>query len=109
MNTLNFVIVLFQLSPKQMSPKSVAPPPPPPPPPIDQSPTKNSTYKPIANGDVGNGSVKLITPQKLTQQKKILPTIDDTRNDLLKAIRDGKIKSNIVYEKCKLQQDYFEK
>lgn len=87
-----------------MSPKSVAPPPPPPPPPIDQSPTKNTTYKPMANGDVSNGSVKLITPQKLTQQKKILPTIDDTRNDLLKAIRDGKLESNIFYKNSQQQQ-----
>lgn len=38
------------------------------------------------NGSAGG---KLIQPQKLTQQKKILPTIDNTRNDLLKAIRDG--------------------
>lgn len=79
------------MSPKQSPPKSVAPPPPPPPPPlIDQSP---DAYRPtIPNGDLNNGSAggKLITPQKLTQAKKILPTIDDTRNDLLKAIRDGK-------------------
>lgn len=73
-----------QLSPKQ---QSVAPPPPPPPPPIDSP----SAFKPLANGDLNNGSagVKLIQPQKLPQQKKILPTIDNTRNDLLKAIRDG--------------------
>lgn len=46
----------------------------------------------LANGDLNNGSAggKLIQPQKLPQQKKILPTIDNTRNDLLKAIRDGK-------------------
>lgn len=77
---------------------SVAPPPPPPPPPMDAS---TNIYKPIANGDLNNGSAvgKLITPQKITQQKKILPTIDDTRNDLLKAIRDGKlfIKSLFVF------------
>lgn len=55
------------------------------------SPSTNA-FKPVANGDLNNGSVggKLIQPQKLTQQKKILPTIDNTRNDLLKAIRDGK-------------------
>lgn len=71
-----------------MSPKSVAPPPPPPPPPMDHSP---NAFKPVANGDLNNGSAtgKLITPQKLTLQKKILPTIDDTRNDLLKSIREG--------------------
>ena len=59
---------------------------------MDHSPNTNA-FKPVANGDLNNGSAgggKLITPQKLTQQKKILPTIDDTRNDLLKAIRDGK-------------------
>ena len=75
-----------------MASNSVAPPPPPPPPPMDHSPNTNA-FKPVANGDLNNGSAgggKLITPQKLTQQKKILPTIDDTRNDLLKAIRDGK-------------------
>lgn len=72
-----------------MASNCVAPPPPPPPPPMD-APT--NIYKSVANGDLNNGSAggKLITPQKITQQKKILPTIDDTRNDLLKAIRDGK-------------------
>lgn len=67
---------------------SVAPPPPPPPPPMENNSSTN-IYKPVANGDLNNGSVKLITPQKIPHQKKILPTIDDTRNDLLKAIRDG--------------------
>lgn len=69
---------------------SVAPPPPPPPPPMENTPS--NMYKPVANGDLNNGSAggMLITPQKTKQQKKILPTIDDTRNDLLKAIRDGK-------------------
>lgn len=71
----------------------MAPPPPPPPPPLmnDHSPDAYKTT--IPNGDLNNGSAggKLITPQKLTQTKKILPTIDDTRNDLLKAIRDGRI------------------
>lgn len=72
-----------------MSPKTVAPPPPPPPPPMMDSPMKD--YKSMGNGDVSNGTAgsKLITPQKLTQQKKLIPTMDDTRNDLLKAIRDG--------------------
>lgn len=75
-----------QISPKQMSPKTVAPPPPPPPPPMDHSP-----MKPMGNGAVSNGTAgpKLILPQKVPQAKK-LPTMDDTRNDLLKAIRDGK-------------------
>lgn len=47
----------------------------------------------MLNGNLNNGSAggKLITPPKLTQAKKILPSSvhDDTRNDLLKAIRDG--------------------
>lgn len=75
-----------------MASNSVAPPPPPPPPPMEISPSTNA-FKPVANGDLNNGSAggKLITPQKTTQQKKILPIVDDTRNDLLKAIRDGKI------------------
>lgn len=44
-----------------------------------------AVFKPT-NGDLNNG--KLITPAKLPTKKK-LPPIDDTRNDLLKAIRDG--------------------
>lgn len=94
LETLNNIFsFILQHSPKQQtSPKSVAPPPPPPPPPLnDQSPS--NTYKPLVNGNLNNGSAggKLITPAKLTQAKKILPSSvhDDTRNDLLKAIRDG--------------------
>lgn len=73
------------------STKAVPPPPPPPPPIIDQSPS-STLYKPMSNGDVKNGPAggNLITPAKLTKAKKVLPTVDDTRNDLLKAIRDGK-------------------
>lgn len=45
----------------------------------------------MGNGELKHGlEVNLITPQKLTQAKKVLPPVDDTRNDLLKAIRDGK-------------------
>lgn len=75
-----------------MASNSVAPPPPPPPPPMEISPSTNA-FKPVANGDLNNGFAggKLITPQKISQQKKILPIVDDTRNDLLKAIRDGEI------------------
>lgn len=87
------VSFLQHLTHHQSPPKSVAPPPPPPPPPLnDQSPS--NTYKPLMNGNLNNGSAggKLITPAKLPQAKKILPSSahDDTRNDLLKAIRDGK-------------------
>lgn len=73
------------LSPKQ-SPPNVAPPPPPPPPPLDGPHSPPSLYKPMANGDLNNG---IITPHKKVLAKKVLPPIDDTRNDLLKAIRDG--------------------
>lgn len=80
--------LLFQQLAQHTSPKSVVPPPPPPPPPMD---SPSNTYKPILNGDLnGSAGGKLITPQKLPQQKKILPAVDDKRNDLLKAIRDGK-------------------
>lgn len=96
---LNQLICLStQLSPKQ---QSVAPPPPPPPPPLmDQSPfpMNSNLYKPVANGDIKHGStdVTMVTPQKLTQAKKTLPTVDDTRNDLLKAIRDGMYHNHIM-------------
>lgn len=73
-----------------MSPKTVAPPPPPPPPPMDHNP-----MKPMGNGAVSNGTggTKLILPQKVPQPTKKIPAMDDTRNDLLKAIRDGKLLS----------------
>lgn len=41
----------------------------------------------MANGDINN--VAIITPNKKITAKKIAPPIDDPRNDLLKAIRDG--------------------
>lgn len=102
---LLLLIFNLQISPKQMSPKTVAPPPPPPPPPMDHSPMKD--YKSMGNGDVSNGMAgnKLITPQKISQKKKILPAIDDTRNDLLKAIRDGK--QYAVYLICSNKCDPF--
>lgn len=40
----------------------------------------------MANGDINNG---IITPNKKSNVKKNVPPVDDTRNDLLKAIRDG--------------------
>lgn len=76
------------MSPKQSPPNAAAPPPPPPPPPLDGPQSPPSLYKSLlGNGDINNGG--LIMPQK-KMAKKVLPAIDDTRNDLLKAIRDGK-------------------
>lgn len=84
---------LFQLSPKQSPPKVAPPPPPPPPPLLEQSPS-TTLFKPMGNGEIANGLANLIKPTKINQ-KKILPTIDDTRNDLLKAIRDGEFNQRI--------------
>ncbi len=42
----------------------------------------------MQNGDINNG---IITPNKKANVKKIVPPVDDTRNDLLKAIRDGEL------------------
>lgn len=91
------IVIHIQLSPKQSPPKAAPPPPPPPPPLMDQSPS-STLYKPVANGDIKNGASEgnLKTPQKLTQAKKTLPTVDDTRNDLLKAIRDGMYSFHII-------------
>lgn len=64
----------------------------------------------MVNGNLNNGSAggKLITPAKLTQAKKLLPTSvhDDTRNDLLKAIRDGNY--CIAYDPCLRLVDSFD-
>lgn len=47
----------------------------------------------MANGDINNG---IINPNKLTPPKKVLPAVDDSRNDLLKAIRDGEYYSKLI-------------
>lgn len=49
----------------------------------------------MANGDINN--VAIITPNKKINAKKIAPPIDDPRNDLLKAIRDGKFLFPLFY------------
>lgn len=85
--------VVLQLSPKQ-SPPNAAPPPPPPPPPLEGPQSPPSLYKPLANGDINNS---MITPSKKVLAKKVLPPVDDTRNDLLKAIRDGNLFNQSVY------------
>ncbi|KAJ6597362.1 Wiskott-Aldrich syndrome protein family member 3 [Pseudolycoriella hygida] len=69
------------LSPKQSPPNAAIPPPPPPLPPIEGLQSPPSTYKAIPNGDISKGIS--------TSNKKIVPPVDDTRNHLLKAIRDG--------------------
>lgn len=98
---IDVINLKFQLSPKQSPPNAAIPPPPPPLPPIDgQSPP--SLYKPIANGDINNG---IITPNKKSNVKKIVPPVDDTRNDLLKAIRDGELNLPSLYI-CKCRKFY---
>lgn len=81
-----------------MSP-SAAPPPPPPPPPLDGnggSQIRHQNFaKPIANGDMSsiptaNGAILAGTVSTVVAQKKLLPPFHDSRNDLMKAIRDGK-------------------
>lgn len=87
-----------QISPRQSPPGGAnAPPPPPPPPPplLDNGGigpgigSLGASAAAAAAAAASNGG--LITPQKLkVQPKKLLPPIDDTRNDLLNAIRSGK-------------------
>lgn len=75
----------------------MAPPPPPPPPPLDEngsSPMQQQAPhqimpKLLPNGDIQSNGM-MGGPKQ--QPKKILPPFHDTRSDLMKAIRDGKIK-----------------
>lgn len=78
------------------SPAHVAPPPPPPPPPFEGSSTqlqnmKINMNKMTSNGDTNNQQSNgiLLNGNLNTNAKKILPPFHDTRNDLMKAIRDG--------------------
>lgn len=79
-----------------MSPPITAPPPPPPPPPFEGSSTpiqniQHTIGRMASNGDINqqsNGIIVNGTAQSNT--KKSLPPFHDTRNDLMKAIRDGK-------------------
>lgn len=66
-----------------------APPPPPPPPPdgLQSPPTAN---KIIPNGNANGNIMTGAQPQNIiAPQKKIIPQYHDSRNDLMKAIRDG--------------------
>lgn len=46
--------------------------------------------KPLPNGDIQTNGLKHIP-------KKILPPFHDTRSDLMKSIRDGKLKKDQLY------------
>uniref|UniRef100_A0A336LSH9 Wiskott-Aldrich syndrome protein family member n=1 Tax=Culicoides sonorensis TaxID=179676 RepID=A0A336LSH9_CULSO len=92
-----------QMSPnKMMSP--IAPPPPPPPPPLEGSMSPNGHMNMgMPNGDMKNGVApngmlpnqhQIIQQQQQLRQrsppvKKPITPYDDTRSDLMKAIRDG--------------------
>lgn len=95
----------FQLSPnKMLSPNSV-PPPPPPPPPLEGTMSPNGHIQMgMTNGDMINNGVapngvlpnqhQIIQAQQQLRQKsppvkKPITPYDDTRSDLMKAIRDG--------------------
>lgn len=63
-----------------------APPPPPPPPPVEAQ-TSNQIMKPMINqGDIQTANT---TASHIVGAKKLLPPYQDTRSDLMKAIRDG--------------------
>lgn len=63
-----------------------APPPPPPPPPVEAQ-TPHQIMKPIiANGDIPKA---IPSATHIVGAKKLLPPYHDSRNDLMKAIRDG--------------------
>ncbi|XP_034249864.1 wiskott-Aldrich syndrome protein family member 3 isoform X2 [Thrips palmi] len=82
-------------------PPAAAPPPPPPPPPLPSAlpnglgKAPGSTSPPLTiNGDVGKSPNKQTSPPKMGDQvaaRKVhnIGPVCDTRNDLLKAIRDG--------------------
>jgi len=76
--------------PKQVTP-AVAAPPPPPPPPMPSQNGPASPPPPLMNGDLLR-ALNSNSPPKLTPPKERVisrPPIQDPRNDLLKAIRDG--------------------
>lgn len=84
------------MSPKPSPPNSAPPPPPPPPPLIDglmsPPPTSGAPIPTLTNGDVKNLNAIMNVQQQniINPTKKILPPVHDNRNDLMKAIRDGK-------------------
>ncbi|XP_022906756.1 actin-binding protein WASF3 [Onthophagus taurus] len=78
--------------PKQATPVVQAPPPPPPPPmPLLNGPGTMSPPTQFSNGDIVQmiTSTPKLTPVKDRQISKQGPPVVDTRNDLLKAIRQG--------------------
>lgn len=84
----------------KMSPPHAAPPPPPPPPPFEgssqiQNMQLNINSKITANGDINNQQANgiLLNGNLNTNTKKTIPPFHDTRNDLMKAIRDGEFNS----------------
>lgn len=89
------------MSPKQSPPNAGIPPPPPPLPPTEGLQSPPSAYKPMANGDINNG---IITPIKKSNVKKNVPPVDDTRNDLLKAIRDGELTFCFIFRVVTLNE-----
>lgn len=85
-----------QVSPPKQSTPVVQAPPPPPPPPMPSSimngPVSGGPPPPLINGDLAkilSSSPPKLTPVKDRQLPKQAPPMDDPRNDLLKAIRDG--------------------
>lgn len=76
--------------PKAQTPVQASPPPPPPPMPLGIV-TNGAINLPMVNGDLAK--IMSQTPPKLApvkdRQIKQLPQMDNPRNDLLKAIRDG--------------------
>lgn len=80
-----------------MSSPNAAPPPPPPPPPFEGSSTpiqnmQSTISKMSSNGDINKQQQSngiLLNGSLNTNSKKSLPPFHDTRNDLMKAIRDG--------------------
>lgn len=82
--------------PKQVSPPKqqtpVQAPPPPPPPPMPMISNGPIMLPPLVNGDLAkiiSSSPPKLTPVKDRPIPKQAPPMDDPRNDLLKAIRDG--------------------
>lgn len=87
-----------------MSPPNVAPPPPPPPPPVEDGMT-NAIQIPqhphqILPKALVNGEMQHLQPNgggHIVTAKKIQPPFHDPRNDLMKAIRDGKQRYRLSY------------
>ncbi|XP_044760684.1 wiskott-Aldrich syndrome protein family member 2 [Coccinella septempunctata] len=77
--------------PKAQTPVQASPPPPPPPMPLSIM-TNGAVNLPLVNGDLAKilqQSPPKLNPVKDRPVQKQLPPLDNPRNDLLKAIRDG--------------------